>query len=124
MFIPFRSDLKSKARKNRNNPTKAESRMWYEILHNKKIGYRFLRQKPIHNFIVDFYCASLKLVVEIDGDSHAEQIEYDTDRTKILDKYGLKVFRYNNSDVLGNLNSVFDDLLQKVKERKRELGLL
>ena len=103
-FIPFRPDLKQKAQHNRNNPTRAESKMWYEVLNNKNIGDRFLRQKPIHNFIVDFYCSKLKLVIEIDGDSHAEQTVYDKERTKVLNKYGLKVIRYKNSDILNNLS--------------------
>lgn len=67
-LIPYRPDLKFKASQNRNNPTKPESRIWYEILSNRKIKYKFLRQKPLHNFIVDFYCSKLKLVIEIDGD--------------------------------------------------------
>ena len=74
-------------------------------------------------FIVDFYCPELKLGVEIDGDSHAKQVVYDKKRTIILDQYGFKIVRYKNVNVLYNLNEVFDDLIQKIKERKIELGL-
>ena len=61
--------------------------------------YKFLRQKPIDNYIVDFYCSELCLVIEIDGDSHAEAVEYDAARTKVLEALGLTVVRYTNDDV-------------------------
>ena len=69
---------------------------------------RFLRQRPIDNYIVDFYCAQLKLVIEIDGDSHFtdEGLEYDQARTRILEGYGLKVMRFTNKEVLENFDGV------------------
>jgi very-short-patch-repair endonuclease len=76
--------------------TVAEKKIWYSYL--RSFPFRVLRQKPIDNFIVDFYCAKLKLVIEIDGDSHYtnEGREYDIERTKILAGYGLKVIRFSN----------------------------
>ncbi len=68
--------------------------MWSEILSRKQFAeYKFSRQKPIDHFIVDFYCAKLRWVIEIDGDSHAEQIEYDASRTALLQRHGLSVIR-------------------------------
>jgi very-short-patch-repair endonuclease len=59
---------------------------------------------------VDFYCASLRWVIEIDGDSHAENPAYDIERTQILQRYGLAVIRYSNHDVMHNISGVYDDL--------------
>ena len=76
--------------------------------------YKFLRQKPIDEFIVDFYCSSLRLVIEIDGDSHAETVEYDAARTRILSNHGLTLIRYANNDVMHNISGVYDDLVRHV----------
>jgi very-short-patch-repair endonuclease len=76
--------------------------------------YKFLRQKPIDNYIVDFYCSELRLVIEIDGDSHAEAVGYDAERTKVLNALGLTVVRYTNDEVLRNIQGVFDDLSRRI----------
>ena len=81
--------------------------------------HKFLRQKPIDEFIVDFYCSSLKLVIEIDGDSHAEDVEYDAARTRIFSNHGLTLIRYANRDVLNNISGVYDDLVRHIDEIKR-----
>jgi very-short-patch-repair endonuclease len=79
------------------------------------LQFRFLRQRPINNFIVDFYCANLKLVIEVDGDSHFtdEGKDYDAERTVILEgygRYGLKVMRFTNDDVLKNFELVYQQI--------------
>lgn len=115
IFIPYNKKLTLVARENRKNPTKAEKRMWYEILNRKQFeGYKFSRQKPIDNFIADFYCAQLQLVIEIDGDSHAEKEDYDTFRTEVLQKFGLRIVRYTNDEVLNNVEGVYEDLCNKL----------
>ncbi len=121
-FLPFRKDLKAKARDNRKNMNRPEAKLWYEVLSNKKFfGYRFLRQKPIEDYIVDFYCSKLKLGIEIDGESHNEQIEYDEMRTLNLNKIGIKIIRYSNAEIMCNLEGVYFDLEKQVKERAEEL---
>jgi len=118
-YIPYKLSLTKKARENRNNPSKAEKKMWYEILRNKEFeNYKFVRQKPLDNFIVDFYCSELSLAIEIDGDFHAEQIDYDVLRTKKLNSCGIEVIRYTNLEVINNVKGVYDDLKRKVAERK------
>jgi very-short-patch-repair endonuclease len=93
----------------------AESKIWNEVLRKRQFAqYKFLRQKPIDNYIVDFYCSELRLVIEIDGDSHAETVDYDAERTKILEAFGLTVVRYANDEVLRNIQSVYEDLCEKV----------
>ena len=117
VFLPYNKNLTLRARENRNNPTKAESKIWNEVLRMRLFAnYKFLRQKPINTYIVDFYCAELLLVIEIDGDSHAESVEYDTERTKVLESLGLTVFRYENDAVLRNIQGVYDDLWDKLQK--------
>ena len=122
-FIPFEKHLKDKARRNRKKMNQPEARLWYEVLRKRKLqGYKFLRQKPIGNFIVDFFCAKLLLVIEVDGESHSEQIEYDKRRTENLKSSGIKVIRYTNYEVLQNLEGVYLDLEKQIKIREGEIG--
>jgi very-short-patch-repair endonuclease len=116
-FLPYNKSLTERARENRKNPTKAESKIWNEVLRMRQFAeYKFLRQKPIDNYIVDFYCSELRLVIEIDGDSHAETFEYDAERTRVLQALGLVVVRYTNDDVIRNIQGVYDDLIQRVEK--------
>ena len=113
--LPYNKNLTERARENRKNPTKAESKLWNEVLRMRQFAEcKFLRQKPIGNYIVDFYCSELRLVIEIDGDSHAETVEYDAERTRVFQALGLTVARYTNDDVLRNIQGVYDDLSQRI----------
>lgn len=115
--LPYNKNLTALARENRKNPTAAERKIWGELLRMRQFAhFKFLRQKPLAGYIVDFYCSELQLVIEIDGDSHAETIEYDAERTKVLEALGLTVVRYTNAEVLQNIQGVFDDLIEKVEE--------
>jgi very-short-patch-repair endonuclease len=110
-FTPYNKSLTILARENRKNPTDAEQQMWQHLLRMRQfIGYKFLRQKPIGGYILDFYCAALQLGIEIDGDSHAEREEYDTERTRFLNACGIKILRYSNDDVLQNITGVYEHL--------------
>lgn len=114
-FLPYDPKLTTLARANRKNPTPAEQKIWLEVLRGRQFSaYKFLRQKPIERFIVDFYCSSLRWVIEIDGDSHAENPAYDIERTQILQRYGLAVIRYANHDVMHNISGVYDDLARRL----------
>ena len=116
-FIPYDKRLTALARENRKNPAPAESKMWCEVLRMRHFeNLKFIRQKPIGNFIVDFYCAELRLAIEIDGDSHAQEIEYDAVRTAALHAQGISVVRYTNSEVMNNLEGVYDDLVARINE--------
>ncbi len=95
--LPYNPKLTARARELRKNSTEAEKRLWYRYLWNFK--YRVLRQRPIDFYIVDFYYPKLKLVIEIDGDTHytdAGKI-YDERRTQILESYSLRVVRFITS---------------------------
>lgn len=95
-----------RAKELRKNMTPAEKKLWQNYL--RRFQFRVLRQRPIDNFIVDFYCAKLRLVIEIDGESHFtdEGKDYDAERTSILEGYGLRVIRFTNAQVLKNLEGV------------------
>ena len=108
--LPYNSDLVVRARELRKNMTAAERKLWYGYL--RTFPLRVLKQKPIDNFLVDFYCAKLKLAIEVDGDTHFSpqaQIK-DKARTDILQGYGLEVIRFTNDDVLGNFEAVCEQI--------------
>ena len=105
--------LIDRARLMRRAMTEAECRIWFEIL--QKIQPRFRRQRPVGRFIVDFYCAARRLVIEIDGGSHdsEEAVAYDQERTAFLQSQGLTVLRFTNIDVMSNLEGV-NQMIQQV----------
>ncbi len=123
-YQPYHDKLVALARVNRKNPTPAEHKMWSEILRRRQLtGFKFLRQKPIDGYIVDFYCAALAVVIEIDGDSHADKAEYDAERTRILNAYDLQVIRYTNDEVLFNPQGVYLHLMEQILARLEVLPL-
>ncbi len=111
------SKLTSRAQSLRKNMTKAERSLWYEYLHN--YPYRFRRQVTVGNYILDFYCASAKLAVELDGSQHCEPAEllYDERRTAYLNSIGIYVLRFSNLDVLQNLQGVCQQIDLIILER-------
>ena len=94
------------SRKNRKNPTQAEEKIWKEILMKRKTGFKFLRQKPINRFILDFYCSELNLAIEIDGNSHDKRKGYDETRDKFLHQIGIKTIRFTNDEILNQIDIV------------------
>jgi len=106
-------NLKNLARKLRNNTTQYEQMLWSRIRKKKIIGLQFYRQKRIAGYIVDFYCASKMLVIELDGQQHKyeENVEYDCVRTQILNDYGISVLRFDNNQLEKNIDAVMAELL-------------
>ncbi|MEK7128161.1 MAG: endonuclease domain-containing protein [Patescibacteria group bacterium] len=115
-YIPYDKNLVSRARELRKQNTEAESLFWNEVLKDKKLAsFKFTRQKPLDNFIADFYCASLGLVIEIDGEIHNFQKARDKERDNVLkQKFGLKIIRYTNEEVLNSTEKVIKDLVNKI----------
>lgn len=105
----------AKARELRNNMTKQERKIWSILKNRQFYGYRFLRQYPIGNYIVDFVCRSKKIIIEIDGGQHNEpsSIEYDNARTKYLLEKGYKVVRFWNNEIDNNIQGVYYRLQQE-----------
>ncbi len=117
--VPYRIDLQEKAQELRNNMTWPEKNIWYQVLSGDKLGwFRFLRQKPLLDYVVDFYCNELALVIEIDGESHIGQEEYDKKRSQELGEVGITVIRFTNDEVLQNLEWVKENILQWIQEKK------
>ncbi len=120
VFIPYNKTLTQKARENRKSPTPAEKKIWTDILQGKKLNeLKFSRQKPLDEYIVDFYCSKVLLAIEIDGDSHAEQKHYDQKRTERLKALGVTVIRYTNEEVMNNISGVYEDLKIKIVNLKQ-----
>lgn len=105
-------EIIKRARILRKTMTKAEIKLWNYLNKNQINNIRFRRQHPIAKFIVDFYSHQLKLVIEIDGSIHNEEIqqERDENRTYELEKLGLKVIRFENSKVLNNISEVLKQI--------------
>lgn len=121
MFLKYKAYLKTYAQKNRRIPTKSEWLVWNCILKWDKQGYRFLRQKPIAWYILDFYCAKLKLCIEIDGESHEWNGIYDKKRDRLLQSLWIQTMRYSDYDVEHNLEAVARDIETLMSERSKEL---
>ena len=112
----YNNKLTNFARLNRRSGNLAEALLWNE-LKQSKLGYRFTKQKPIGNYIADFYCPEKKLVIEIDGSQHyvKEGRDKDIERDEYLEKLGVKVLRYSNYDVNKNFEAVCKDILKNIE---------
>jgi len=107
----YNKNLKQFARELRSETvSKAEKRIWKALLSRKQTGERFLRQRPIKNFIVDFFCPELKLIIEIDGNSHFHKPEYDAYRERQLKELGFEIIRFTEGDVLNNFDKVSNQI--------------
>ncbi|MCX7810113.1 MAG: DNA methyltransferase [Leptospiraceae bacterium] len=104
--LPFNPNLKERARELRKAGNLAEIIFWKQVRNKQFLGLDFDRQKIVGNYIVDFYCKELGVVVEIDGDSHNEKMEYDAERDEYLKSLGLKVYHVRAEDVLNNIEGV------------------
>ena len=106
MSLSYNKKLIPRAKELRRNMTQQEKHLWYDFL--AKYPVRFQRQKTIGNFIVDFYCHQAKLVIEVDGGQHYTKagIEYDRERTAVLNSFGLQVIRFGNKEVDEKFRSV------------------
>ena len=105
-IIQYRSDLKQLARNLRNNMTLSEVLLWRHLKGKQMCGYDFDRQKPIDNYIVDFYCAELRLAIEIDGASHDFNYDKDCARQRRLEELGVRFLRFDDLDVKRNMEGV------------------
>lgn len=104
----------------RNNPTPAEERMW-EILTREVVvrhpKHRFLRQHVLFGYILDFYCPTLRICIEIDGDIHDYRKDYDEIRDKNLRRYSIVVFRFHNNEVFTTPKKVIDRICKCIKAK-------
>lgn len=102
----------------RREQTDAERKLWRELRGRRLEGFKFKRQVAIGTYIADFMCFKCKLIVEVDGSQHLDQIEYDERRTRWLEAQGFRVARYWNIDVLLNTEGVVDHIWRMAQERQ------
>ena len=116
-MIPKDNAKLDRARQLRREMTPHERKLWYLFL--RKYPVKIYKQRIIGKYIVDFYCASAKLIIELDGSQHFEQEgqDYDAERTAFLEKQGLKVIRYSNRDIDRDFQAVCEHIDLTIKER-------
>ena len=116
---PYNKNLKLPSRDLRNNMTDAEQSLWQRLRRKQILGLQFYRQKPILNFIVDFYCPAANLVIECDGGQHytAEGLEADRARDQALAQLGLNVLRFDNRQILTEIDGVVEKIYCVVEQR-------
>ena len=104
-MLPYRKDLKTIARTLRKNATFPERLLWSR-LRRKQLGIRFLRQRPVGDYVVDFLCPDAALVIEVDGRSHEGQFERDVIRQQFIESQDLHILRFTNDKVLKEIDAV------------------
>ena len=118
MTVPKNGQMLPRARDLRRNMTPQEKKLWYQFL--RKYPVKIYKQRIIESFIVDFYCASAKLVIELDGSQHyTEQGEaYDAERSACFERYGLEVIRFTNSEIDTEFDAVCRKIHTVIQERQ------
>ena len=113
-MLPFNRKLKGTARALRKNMTDAERLFWLRVRKKQLNGHQFYRQKNLGNYIVDFYCPSAKIIIEIDGGQHYSEkvIIQDNIRDRYLNDLGFKVLRFSDNEILTNINGVLEHLFE------------
>ena len=124
-YLSYVIPLTDRARDMRLKGTKAEEIFWRAVRRKRLCGLKFIRQKPLLGYIADFYCAELKLVIEIDGGIHDHSEEYDRRRSAKLNDKGITVLRFKNEQIINDLRGVLSNLKQTLSSflppgRKRE----
>jgi len=118
-MLNYKPHLKSISRELRNNTTAAEKILWSKLRGKQVMGIQFYRQKPLAGFIADFYCAAARLVIELDGSQHLEpqQQAADSARTESLEAMHLKVLRFDNRQVMTEIDGVMAVVFDEVSAR-------
>jgi very-short-patch-repair endonuclease len=123
--IPYNPYLKKFSRELRNNMTFSEVQFWKKVRKHSFMGYDFHRQKPILNFIVDFYCRELKLVIELDGITHHDDTVAIKDQLKedILKQQGLEVMRFSDHQVIKDMENVMRAVENYILSYEEKFGV-
>ena len=118
MIQPYKPILKPFSRTLRSNLTDAEQLLWSKLRRKQILGVQFYRQKPLANYIVDFYCAAANLVIELDGSQHFEPDHQasDAERDRALESLGLLVLRFDNRQIMQELDAVMQVIFEAVEK--------
>ncbi len=119
----YNKSLKELARELRKSSTKSEVRIWTELLRAKNTGYTFLRQRPVLNYIADFLCKELKLIIELDGFSHQfeQQWKKDKKRQEELESAGFKILRFTDDEVMDDIRNVESEIMYWIEKRNDQI---
>lgn len=109
MFYNASPEIFKKAEYLRKNMTEAEKLIWNRLRKNQ-LGVRFKAQQPIDQFIVDFYCHKVNLVIEVDGENHIYNQEYDRGREAEIEKFGIKIILFSNKEIFEDLNIIIEKI--------------
>ncbi len=120
MFYGAKPEIFEKAKWLRKNMTNAESLLWDRLRSKQLMGLKFRTQHPIDIFIADFYCHSIKLVIEVDGTSHNSQKDYDQGREEEMKNMGITTIRFTNTEIENNIDKVIDRLKEVIRKSNRE----
>ena len=119
-IIPYNPKLKEYARKLRKNSTFTEIMLWNYLKGEQMKGFDFDRQRPIDNYIVDFYCKDLQLAIEVDGESHYGNEKADKKRENRLSKLGVTVLRFDDMEIIYELDEVLKKIERWIEENANE----
>lgn len=121
-MLKYGADLKNKARVLRKNLTDSEEALWFRLRRKQLLGVQFYRQKPIGEYIVDFFAPKSRLVVEVDGSQHlvANHVKRDRTRDAYLTSLGLRVLRFNSREVLIDKEAVVDTIYRSILDQANE----
>ncbi len=117
MYFGAKPDILEKAKALRKNMTGAEKVLWERLKNKQVLKLRFRRQHPIDIFIADFYCHTVRLVIELDGKIHRAQKEYDEARTAEMEQFDIQVIRFKNEEIENDIESVIKKIESTVKQR-------
>ncbi len=115
MYFGAKHDILEKANALRKNMTNTEKILWEKLKNKQILNMRFRRQHPIDIFIADFYCHSVRLVIELDGEIHKNQLEYDKGRTAEMEPFDIQVIRFKNEEIENNIETVIKQIETTIK---------
>ena len=123
MYFGATPDIFKKAKELRRYETEAEKILWAKLCRNQMLGLQFRRQHPLNRFIADFYCAKIKLVIEVDGNIHElpENKVYDIGRSQILNDFGITVIRFSNEQIIDDIKNIIKKIEETVKQLIKEI---
>ena len=121
-FYHYNKILKQFSRELRSNSTLSEIILWTEVLKARKLGYQFHRQRPVLDYIGDFFCKDLKLFIELDGVTHFEKSVKAKDRWKQseIESHGYTLLRFNDEEVIGELEKVKEEIESRIRAYEKE----
>lgn len=124
MVITYKKGLKQLASELRQQCTQSEAKLWEQLKGRKVAGHKFLRQKPIGDYIADFYCKELHLAIELDGLSHDSEEVMDKDAVKerYLNSLGIRVLRFPDDEVMNDMRNVLREIEFVIQERESIYG--